>query len=387
MSKRIIHIAIDEKFINSAYKQFEAIYPGRNYFYIISPDKNQKFRFVEQKMGINKSTIPDFLNDVLPHFKKGEAIIFHSFPKLFYPIVWSLPEGIKCVWFCFGFEVYNDVNYFAPKNLLDKITASEFPSTSQNWKMKAKESIRPLVRLMKPNLKLSAFEMKKSAIKKLDYLGSSFDEEFNAILKMIKMRKRNFSFWYYPLEDIVDVSKLGLPGKDIIIGNSGFMSGNHLDVFEKIKPYRLEGKIIVPLSYGISSYIKQIVASGEIIFRGKFHPLTEFYPIEEYNKILSGCGIAILNNKRQQAVGNTIALLWFGSKIFLSKKNPFYLYLKRIGVIVYSYEDDLNKTSIVNLLTLSEVAHNRKMLTDNLGRKRLEIELKASIDEVINEDI
>ena len=138
----------------------------------------------------------------------------------------------------------------------------------------------------------------------------------------------------------------------------------------------------MPLNYGDGSYINNIIELGTPIFSDKFHPLTTFFELPRYNQIIQNCGVAILNNRRQQAVGNTIALLWHGSKVYLSKRNTFYKYLKRIGVLVFSYENDLSESSINQLLNIDQIEYNRNILFKNLNSEFLLNELKQKIEKV-----
>ena len=109
-------------------------------------------------------------------------------------------------------------------------------------------------------------------------------------------------------------------------------------------------------------------------------------PLEDYNKILEGVKIAILNNRRQQAIGNIIALLYMGAKVFLSKKNTYYHFLKRNNIIVYCYEKDLNEKTINMGLNFEEIEHNRKMLFSLYNSKQLQSELQNSVTKVIKND-
>ena len=90
----------------------------------------------------------------------------------------------------------------------------------------------------------------------------------------------------------------------------------------------------------------------------------------------------IFNNKRQQAIGNTISLLWFGAKVYLSDKNPFYHFLKRKGVFVYCFETDLNENNILQLLSLDQINHNKKILFQELNQKYLINLLNRQIEKV-----
>ena len=99
----------------------------------------------------------------------------------FYDFVLQLPHKIKIIWFCFGFEVYNDANYFKNNILLDTITNQKFPEKELSSKKKIKEQARPFYRMIKPSLPLSSKEYKHKVIKRINYLGSSFQEEFEQV--------------------------------------------------------------------------------------------------------------------------------------------------------------------------------------------------------------
>ena len=381
MPDRIIHFAQDEKFINSAYRQFEALYPGKNEFFIISPAVD--FNYVIQQPRIEKSSREKVLQKIAPQVSPRDLVIFHSLADVMHPIVLALDKKVPTVWFCFGYEIYNDANFYSKNLSFDRLTRARFGVPEPSFTAKAKSFVHGILHRMKPGAPMTPLEIKKTAIARIDYLASSFDEEFEAIQKLIGHKKKPFAFWYYPIENMVDISREAATDRpDIIIGNSGHATGNHLDVFEKIKNYKLSGKIVVPLSYGNKEYIDEILPEGRAILGEKFAPLTEFCALEAYNDILSRCGVAILNCRRQQAVGNTIALIWFGSKVFLSDKNPFFHYLRRIGVKLFSYEDDFDQAACNILLTAEEIANNRKALLAHLNAALLASELKADIDAI-----
>ena len=381
MSKefQIVHICEDEKFINSAVEQFEYCFPRQNTFFVLPISSDEHFKHVKSQDFIHR-TAADLIS-ISSTLSNSTIVVLHSLSPRFYDFVLQLPKNIKIIWFCFGFEVYNDSNYFKSNILLDAVTRAKFPDVKRLKKDQFIEIARPYYRLVKPTLPLSSKEYKHKVMQRINYLGSSFEEEFKQVCKLVKLKKQFFYFWYYPLELIVDVQKpIQYPKAKMIIGNSGFKSGNHLDVFDKIKNYSLTDiEIVVPLNYGETKYIQEILAEGEKYFNKAFKPLLDFMPLADYNTILESVGVAILNNKRQQAVGNTIALLWFGAKVFLSHKNPFYHYLKRIGVLVYCYETDLNEKSISQFLSLEQIEHNRKLLFQELNKNHLAELLKNQI--------
>jgi len=104
----------------------------------------------------------------------------------------------------------------------------------------------------------------------------------------------------------------------ILIGNSADPSNNHLEVLEYLKAFKNENiKIIIPLSYGDKGYAKKIIKSTKEIFGSKFIPLTELLPSQEYSNMLANIDIAIFNHNRQQGMGNILALLFLGKKVYL----------------------------------------------------------------------
>jgi dTDP-N-acetylfucosamine:lipid II N-acetylfucosaminyltransferase len=385
MPDRIIHFAQDEKFINSAYRQFEAVAPGKNEFRILtaSPD----FKHVAMQPGIWKSTVAESVQSIAPAITKNDLVIFHSLADVMFPIVLALKKDVPTVWFCFGYEIYNDNHFYSENVSFDMLTKARFGIPEPALSAKIKSLAYQTLQLFKPGAALSPIAIKKKAIARIDCLASSFDEEFEAIQKLIGHKKKPFAFWYYPIENMVNIAhEIANDRPDILIGNSGHATGNHLDVFEKIKHYKLDGrKAIVPLSYGNRAYIDAILPFGKDMLGDPFYPLTDFMTLDAYNEMLARCGVAILNCRRQQAVGNTIALLWFGSKVFLSKHNPFFHYLRRIGVGVFSYENDLNQDSCNTLLSAAAIAQNRKVLLTHLNADLLLQELKADIEALSNQ--
>lgn len=381
MNNNIIHIASDEKFINSAHWQFENAFPNSNVFYIFTSDKSKDFKYVTPQPNINKFDISTDLPSFLASLSANEILIFHSLSESFFPLILQLPKTVQCVWMCFGYEIYADKRFFKEASLYDSITQKRFGKGEAKSKYLVLESARPFIRKVNKNLPLSSLEIKKKAISRMDYIASSFVEEQEAIQKLIKQKKKTFPFWYYPIEQMVNIDETIVNDRNaIIIGNSGTMSGNHLDVFDKIKSFSCTDRtIVVPLSYGNETYIKEILDEGKATFGSQFKPLTDFMPLNEYNQIIKQCGVALLCNYRQQAVGNTISLLWFGSKVFLSTNNPFYHYLKRIGVEVFSYESDLNDQSSLELLSNETIQNNREALLYHLNTNLLQAELKEAI--------
>lgn len=106
---------------------------------------------------------------------------------------------------------------------------------------------------------------------------------------------------------------------NILLGNSADPSNNHIELLEKILPYRDRNICIyAPLSYGNRErHAQQVIEIGKKWFGEKFKPITELMPFTQYLALLGKIDIAAFNHRRQQAMGNTITLIGLGKKVFI----------------------------------------------------------------------
>jgi len=124
----------------------------------------------------------------------------------------------------------------------------------------------------------------------------------------------------------------------IQINNScDFSTLEMLDILLKYKKENI--KITTILSYGKLEYKKKIIQKGKNIFGDKFEYVDKFMPPEEYARYLSNIDILILNQNRQQGVGNTYASLYLGNKVFISKKISTFEDFNNSGIKIYATED------------------------------------------------
>jgi dTDP-N-acetylfucosamine:lipid II N-acetylfucosaminyltransferase len=185
-------------------------------------------------------------------------------------------------------------------------------------------------------------------------------------------------FTYGCLEDILGVNfdKNVSESKNILVGNSGDSSNNHLDIFIKLSKLNLKDKkVFVPLSYGGSKdYINYIIKKGKELLGSNFFPITSFMSRDEYNEILLSCDTLIFNHIRQQGVGNIITLGYLGAKIYLNKKSPVFEYYKSQEIIIFNTNDLTNK-SLDYKLTESDLIQNRKQFLKLYSKKSVQIKV------------
>jgi hypothetical protein len=383
---KLIHIAKDEKFINSAYWQFEEILPNQNVFYILVDNldsSNLKYLRLKQNMVLIKNdlvSIRDFLKEIhlFTHF------MFHGLDYKSSYIFNRLPKNSLRFWMLFGIEFYQNMYLYDASKLLGDKTNLLFKkslSKSRFLKTPVRKSYYRIIN----NTKTPELEIKES-FENADFLGIFYKEEFNFIKSRIKNKKiKNLKFSYYPLEKMVNDPEVFVSGNNILLGNSASYTNNHLEIIDILSDLDMnDKKVICPLSYGDEYYAKKVNAEGNDKLRDSFEALVNFMPLHKYNSYLEQCGFVIMNHYRQQAVGNVMIMLWMGAKVFLDERNTLYNYLKRLNIHVFSIKNDLNKRELNLLLTKQERLHNRKILILELGENILLEELETFFTKKIN---
>jgi hypothetical protein len=207
----------------------------------------------------------------------------------------------------------------------------------------------------------------EKAHKMIGFCVSYIKEDFNVFKSVYPNNKAQFFYsTLLNLEQYIGAIFLNkeVNGNNILIGNSNSEECNHIDVFQFLsgKLNNAKTKVYVPLSYGSNEKYKQsVLHEGQNLLGNKFNPLLDFMSLEEYVNILSSCGVGIFYHYRQQAMGNIIALLWLGARVYLSSKNPAYHYFKRVGVKVYDLDIDFDVYETSCLLNEDRI-HNRLIL-------------------------
>lgn len=125
--------------------------------------------------------------------------------------------------------------------------------------------------------------------------------------------------------------------RNIQVGNSADLTNNHLEILEKLIPFREQNiRIFVPLSYGDEKgYVARVVDYGKRHFGEKFQPILEFLTLEQYIAYLAQIDVAIFNHRRQQGMGNIITLLGLGKKVYMRRDVTSWATFSKLGVELY----------------------------------------------------
>lgn len=154
---------------------------------------------------------------------------------------------------------------------------------------------------------------------------------------------------------------------NILLGNSSASTNNHLealDVLEKYKKKKI--KIYTVLSYGDFKYGMKVMKRGYEYFGNNFKPILDFMEPSSYLKFISNMDIALFNHHRQQAFGNTIALLGMGKKVYLNPKSNLNNFFSDMRIKVY----DINSFNLKKI-DKSIAKKNKKIIKFNFSKSVL----------------
>ena len=141
-------------------------------------------------------------------------------------------------------------------------------------------------------------------------------------------------------------------------------------ILEKIGFYG-DAKIFVPLSYGPNEvYKEEVIKRGTTLFGNSFVPLLDFMERTVYIDILASCTTGVFYHYRQQAMGNIIAMLYIGARVYLSNKNPAYQFFVKNGITVFDFDKDYEVFKNTKL-EINIVKKNRKMLSDMFSEQKV----------------
>lgn len=376
---KIVHIITDEKFIDMAFREFEAVAPRQNILVMIGENKplryvrNKEVRFYSLKHAIQVISSNEYA-----------AVVFHSLGDVL--LLKDIPNGKKVFWLGWGYDYYDRLLAGAyPDGLILPMTRSLLFKVQKRGKLRTLLSIFRAVakRILGRSFRYSP------VLSRIDYFSPVLDIEYQMARELNPSFKPDYICWNYgTVEDDLCNSNAdsSANGENILIGNNATPENNHLEVFELITKYvDLTGrKIFVPLSYGPGWYKEKIVAAGHQFFGGQFVPLTDFMPKDAYIELLNSCGYVFMNHLRQQALGNVCIMMLKGAKIYINPKNPLYNWLSKRGAIIHSIDELMteNLTKLTTLTPLSSDAQqkNCSVVKNHWGRDAQRKKTRQLID-------
>lgn len=369
----------DEKFCDNTIANFEKVNPGNNRYLVFKADKDKgPYRFISHPELTREFFYErESLNDYITATPEIKGIIAHSISSLFASAILALSPKVKLYWVVWGYDMYTlpkiQPGLYAPKTLSYLTGKSRLLNLS--WAVNKSKSLRFLFYTVRG--KKNVWNLLESAHRKVDYFVTYIQEDYELYKEKYPQTKCEFldaaffNLSQYVGEAFMD-KKIG--GRNILIGNSNSPESNHLDVIQFLKNVPLEQgtKVYIPLSYGEHKRYKEaVIQSAEQTWGSRSFPLLGFMPQQEYVELLLTCGIGIFYHHRQQAMGNIIAMLWLGARVYMAGVNPAFRFFKRIGIHVFDLQRDFLSYGL-SALTESEIAANRAVLAKAFSAEKVE---------------
>lgn len=361
-----LHLFVDEKVISQAIRNFEYVLPKQNRYIVLVPNLDYHFQHVVVKdVEITKAVYEssDFYEKI-GDLRQYKHVIIHLLTWNMFQFVSKHPEG-SYMWIAWGTDIYqelleyrgyqlyydkNDIlRYYGQKSLIKDIWQMTLGGYFSSRRMKTKIE----------------------ALKNISYFAGC-SEDYKLLQKYFPEGHniKHVPYEYYPVDSMINNEMINsrVVGRNIIVGNSAYGHGNHVEVFKLLKSVNLtDRKVIVPLSYGDAT--DYVINKGKAILGDSFFPITTFMPLAEYNKLLLSANIFIYGNYRQAAVGNIVCALYVGGMVFLNKKNPLYTMYKDMGITLFALEELEQKME--ERLTDEEISSNREIVLENYSYDRI----------------
>lgn len=364
---KIAHFIVDEKFPDSAYELFESVAPGCNVFFIASRPKTLKHI---KKIPVIFISTSSFRNSsFLKELKQYDFVVLHSLSNFNQKLVLNCNNSeIKFLWVGMGYDYYDLI--FDSRDLLYLPETKQIASNYIN--KKSKLNIRNILKKIIKKLFYKSL-CKKDIIKKIHFFSPVLESEYPLVKNKCDKPFPAYLAWNYAansklLDDSIRYN-YRVHGKDILLGNSASLTNNHIEMIDFLSGIDLSGeKIICPLSYGDQNYARDVIKYGEKKLKQNFYPLIDFMEYDQYIDLISRCTNVLMNHVRQQAVGNILAMLSKGAKIFLREENQLYNHFVKLGVKVFTIQQLLAKPSLLDVpLSNDEVVRNRGILKEHFG--------------------
>jgi hypothetical protein len=336
----IIHIVVDDKFIDSAVRDFEEVAPGQNIF--IMPGRKRKLAYVKSS-AVEFKTHRKIREMVCSDQCRG--LVFHSLAGGAYRQLLEVPLDVTVIWLGWGYDYYNLLlsGHFPDGFLLPKTKALY----ESNYLTRIKKGIKDVLKVLLRRDDRTC----RNRLGRVDYFIPVISDEHRLALELNKDFRPSYMEWNYSTaEDMrLDNGEEIFLGENIQVGNSATWENNHIEAFNIIAamPDLAGRKIVVPLSYGDARCRKEVIGYGAKIFGDAFMPLVDFVPKDKYIRVLSSCGYVVMNHIRQQALGNICISALLGSKIFMNSKSPLLPWLRGIDMTIDEL-DNLNFRPLQN---------------------------------------
>lgn len=349
----IVNIVRDDKFIDNLIKFQDLSIDKCIHEYILVSKNNKSYKRIKATDRI-KIVSPHY---ILQYLKENEfhAVFLHSLVCMPYYLISQIHKGIPVFWFAWGFDMYG--NLINIKQLHHKSSICRYSFFMKDLLKTFIQHLLQSILYSKPYTK-----MYQEAVGRIDYFSGVLPVEYDLAKKNANFRALQVEYYYCDVDALSENITINENRGNILVGNSCDINNNHLDLLGYFNNVDLgERKIILPINYSGNAIYRKIVSSAyKKRFRDSVIVLEEYLPLDQYRNIVNSTSIGIFYHERQQAMGNIELFLLNGGKLFLSKSSVIYKYLKTMGFVVFSIQDDLNTAQLNEPLSNEQRLFNRE---------------------------
>lgn len=360
---KILHIFQDEKFFESTSLFFDRLGGVSNIYPYYSTSRDYKFNYIKS---VDKLTIVYDLNEYKAILRDSsfDFVYIHGLSPLFYDYVLEIPEGVKVIWWSWGYDIY-----YSWKTCRPLLEVDMYKPLTKRLKGKTKINLRELVKSLVYTVLRPVTQIKlKKVISRIDYFTPVISVEYDLLKnKNPFFRARPFMLTMGPGNGKVAPFSFREKAGNIIIGNSLSYTNNHLDIFKAISHCKRspDQKYIVPVSYGNEfdlSILKENFKEDNVQW------LESFVTLDEYKKMYGTVSHAIFGMIRQQAMGNIYECLNNGIKVYLYKDSVIYRFLIDAGFTVFCL-DDISEEDFLTPLDEESARRNHQLLAERISNR------------------
>ncbi len=346
---QILHLAYDEKFIDLALDIFCEAFPHAAQEVLI-------FSKTENLVHVTKRDYVKIINPALFDPRQirisRKLVVIHFLSPQAIQLIELNNNHPFYLWMPWGGDFYPYIDY------------PQYGPLTLDYLIQKQKDIPYLQRLKKNISKLRQKKRRKAAIKRIRYIAPVIDEDFEIITRSIPFVEvpQKVFFKYLPiqssgLKEIVPRSD----GQKIIVGNSAYPTNNHLEILEVLGRIKPDQELVFPLNYGDFEYRNFIIEKIQSYHFRKVKILDTFLEKSAYYDLIGQCGIMIMNHRRQQALINIIAGLYFGKKVILNAHSPVFSFCQKLGLKVFTL-DQLDDQLLRDRLPQDVIDSNKKIV-------------------------
>ncbi|MFO7851420.1 MAG: hypothetical protein ACQERS_05180 [Bacteroidota bacterium] len=352
-SIKTIHIHTDQKFISDSLKFEGECFNNNNI--LISNSVNDAIKN-DMDITIFKPT-PKSIKKIVKMCIDADLVVLYDLEGSKVRIALMLPKNIPIAWRFFGHELYGQEK---EKYLSKKTLQVQKLRPIQKFRDKYVKPVISSISILKWGMLTD--KSYTNAINRIDFFLCFSREEYE-LFKSKWLNPPHFVQLPVPpsfKDDPGEMEKKKL----IILGNNRSSYNNNLDIIEIIdaSENRNQFDFILLFNYGPeSNYSKAVRLKTKD--KSYYKLINKFMNMDEFLRLYREAGAAIFNGYRQMALGNILAAIQYGVKLYLNDNNLIKNWLLDRGITVYSISEldkDLKEGSI--FLTNNEAMTNRENL-------------------------